>query len=73
MERLIDIKHVLIINVEQFDILLNSLGIELLHNNDSYMPSLILTNIFAYVVIVLFIQLLIKITKTLFKSRRRFI
>ena len=71
MERLIDLKHFLVIKVEHLDQLLLDLDIILPHSSDNYMLTLILANIFAYLVIFLFIYLLLKISKKIFRRRRR--
>lgn len=71
MERLIDLKHFLVIKVEHLDQLLLDLDIILPHSSDNYMLTLILANIFAYLVIFLFVYLLLKISKKIFRRRRR--
>lgn len=70
MERLINIETFFVIKCADLDVLINSLGLAINKTSDIYLLTLILCNIFAYLVIYLFIKLAIKITKILFKKRR---
>ena len=69
MERLINIETFFIIKCSDLDILIDSLQLTLDKTSDKYLLTLILCNIFAYLVIYLFIKLAIRVTKTLFKKR----
>lgn len=73
MERLIDIKNFLIINVNNFDELLSNLQITLSHENGNYITALIITNIFGYMVIFLMLFTLNLMLKKVFKQRRHLI
>lgn len=71
IEQLIDIQKFLIVKSEHLDTLILNLGVNLNKTNDTYLLTLILANIFAYLVIYIFIALLLKISKHLFKRNRR--
>lgn len=70
MERLIDLGTFLIIKCEDLDLIIEQLGLNLQRNDNIYLLTLIVCNIFAYIVIYIFIKLAIKIIKFLFKKRR---
>lgn len=71
MERLIAIENFFIIKDVQLEEIALNLGINLTKNSDNYFLTLVLTNIFAYLVIYLFIKLVLRITKIFFKTKRR--
>lgn len=72
MERLIDIKQILIISQTQFEELITSLGLTLSVENPAYLATYLVANIFAYMFILFFIYLAYRVMKFIFKKRRVF-
>lgn len=71
MGQLIDIEKFLIVKCEHLDTLILNLGLVLDKSDNNYLLTLIVANIFAYLVIILFIYLMLKINKHIFKRNRR--
>lgn len=71
MERLIAIENFFIIKAPQFDEIIQNLNLNLTTNDSVYLLTLILINIFAYLVIYIFIKLALRITAKLFRRRKR--
>lgn len=71
MERLIAIENFFIIKAPQFDEIIQNLNLNLTTNDSVYLLTLILINIFAYLVIYFFIKLALRITAKLFRRRKR--
>ena len=55
MERLIDIKQILIISQTQFEELITSLGLTLSVENPAYLATYLVANVFAYVCLYCFL------------------
>ncbi|MBO5179091.1 MAG: hypothetical protein J6B87_01935 [Clostridia bacterium] len=72
MERLIDITKFFIIKQDQFEQIIEELGVNLSVNNPNYLSSLIIVNVFAYGIIFLFMYVLLKLRKRIFRKRRYF-
>lgn len=71
MERLIAIEKFFIIKAPQLEEIAINLGINFDKTNDSYLLTLVMINIFAYLVIYLFIKLVLRITRKIFRKSRR--
>lgn len=71
MERLIAVENFFIIKVPQFEEIIQNLNLNLTTNDSVYLLTLILINIFAYLVIYIFIKLALRITTKLFRRRKR--
>lgn len=71
MERLIAIENFFIIKVPQFNEIIQKFNLNLTTNDSVYLLTLILINIFAYLVIYIFIKLVLRITAKLFRRRKR--
>lgn len=71
MERLITIENFFIIKAQQLEEIAINLGVSFDKTNDSYLLTLVMINIFAYLVIYLFIKLIFRITKKIFRRTRR--
>lgn len=69
--QLIDIEKFLVVKCEHLDTLILNLGLNLDKTNNNYLLTLIMANIFAYLVIYIFIALILKISKHIFKKNRR--
>lgn len=69
MERLIDIETFLVIKCNDLDLLIQSLNLNLTSNSELYLLTLIVCNIFAYIIIYFFIKIAIKVLKFIFKKR----
>ena len=70
MERLIKIENFFIIKATQLDEIASTLNLNFTRSNDTYLLTLVMLNIFAYLVIYLFIKLAIRIKRKIFKRRR---
>lgn len=70
MERLIKIENFFIIKATQLDEIASALNLNFTRSNDTYLLTLVMLNIFAYLVIYLFIKLAIRIKRKIFKRRR---
>ena len=70
MERLIDISNFFIVKPNHLDEIITDLGLNLTINSELYLVTLILANIFAILIIYLFIKLILYILKKLFRRRK---
>jgi len=70
MERLIDISNFFIVKPNHLDEIITQLGLNLTINSEVYLITLILANIFAILIIYLFIKLILYILKKLFRRRK---
>ena len=70
MERLIDISNFFIVKPNHLDEIITHLGLNLTINSEVYLITLILANIFAILIIYLFIKLILYILKKLFRRRK---
>lgn len=70
MERLIDISNFFIVKPNHLDEIITQLGLNLTINSELYLVTLILANIFAILVIYIFIKLILYILKKLFRRRK---
>ena len=72
MERLIDITNFFIVKPTHLDTIINSLNLNLTNSDPNYLSTLIIANIFAVIVIFLFIKCVRIVLKKLFRKRRGF-
>lgn len=70
MERLINISNFFIVKPNHLDEIITDLGLNLTINSELYLVTLILANIFAILVIYIFIKLILYILKKLFRRRK---
>ncbi len=70
MERLINISNFFIVKPNHLDEIITDLGLNLTINSELYLVTLILANIFAILIIYLFIKLILYILKKLFRRRK---
>ena len=70
MERLINISNFFIVKPNHLDEIITQLGLNLTINSELYLVTLILANIFAILIIYLFIKLILYILKKLFRRRK---
>lgn len=70
MERLINISNFFIVKPNHLDEIITDLGLNLTINSEVYLITLILANIFAILIIYLFIKLILYILKKLFRRRK---
>lgn len=71
MERLINIELFLIIKSTQLNELITNLNLNLSVDSELYLATLVLVNIFAYLVMYLFVKLIFIIQKKIFRGMRR--
>lgn len=71
MISIIDISKFFIVNVSQFDDLVLILNCNLNQANDMYMITYLFTNLFAYIIIFLFIKLVVWFYFQLFSKKAR--
>ena len=70
MERLINIANFFIVKPSHLDAIITELSLNLTINSDVYLLTLILANIFAVLIIYVFIRLILFILKKLFRRRK---
>ena len=70
MERLINISNFFIVKPNHLDEIITDLGLNLTIHSELYLVTLILANIFAILIIYLFIKLILYILKKLFRRRK---
>lgn len=70
MERLISISNFFIVKPDHLNEVISSLGLNLTVNSEVYLLTLILANIFAILIIYIFIRLILFILKKAFRRRK---
>lgn len=70
MEKLVDISKILIVSQDQFNELIENLGLTLSTQNPAYLATYLMANAFAYLFISFFSYLVYRICKFIFKKRR---
>lgn len=70
MERLISISNFFIVKPDHLNEVISSLGLNLTVNSEIYLLTLILANIFAILIIYIFIRLILFILKKTFRRRK---
>jgi len=68
---MIDISKFLIINLEQFNQLINTLNLNLTASDSEYLLTYLYTNFMAYIIIYLFIRIVMFCYFQIFSSKRR--
>lgn len=70
MERLINISNFFIVKPNHLDEIITQLGLNLTISSEVYLLTLILANIFAVLIIYIFIKLVLFMLKKLFRRRK---
>lgn len=68
---MIDISKFLIINIAQFNQLIDTLNLELTSNDSIYLLTYLFANLMAYIIIYLFIRIVLFCYYQIFSSKRR--